>query len=83
MTADLISVAESLLAEYVVPYWPWILIGLISLIVLRSIVRRAMGLVWILVALGAFSGVGLTGVMTWIADRGWADWWPFHGLGLT
>lgn len=83
MTPDLISAAETLLADYVMPYWPWILIGLVGLIVLRSIIRRAMGLIWILVALGAFSGVGLTGVMTWFADRGWVDWWPLHGLGLS
>ena len=83
MTSDLTSVTAALLADYVVPYWPWILLGLIGLIVLRSFIRRAMGLIWILVALGAFSGVGLTGVMTWAGDRGWVDWWPLQGLGLT
>lgn len=74
---------SALFSEYVIPYWPWILAVGAGLIVLRSIISRAAGLLSIVVAIAVFSGVGVSGLITWVSDRGWLDWWPLEGFGIS
>lgn len=71
-----------LFSEYVLPYWPWILAVIAGAMVLRAIIGRAAGLISIVVMVVVFSGVGVSGIITWFADRGWLDWWPLEGFGI-
>lgn len=65
--------------EYLLPYWPWIALLVIGAIVLRVIVRRAMPCLVLAVVLVLFSGVGFSGLVTWLRDRGIIDpgWLPW------
>lgn len=65
--------------EYIFPYWPWIVLIIIGAIVLRVIIRRAAPCIVVIGALIVFSGVGISGILTWLRDRGIADieWIPW------
>lgn len=71
-----------LFSVYVLPYWPWILAAIAGAMVLRAIIGRAAGLISIVVTIAVFSGVGVSGLLTWISDRGWLDSWPLEGFGI-
>lgn len=65
--------------EYILPYWPWILLVIIGSFVIRVIVRRAAPCLVIVAAIAVFSGMGMTGILTWFRDRGFIDgnWIPW------
>lgn len=65
--------------EFILPYWPWIILVIIGAIVIRVIIRRAAPCLVIVAAIAVFSSVGMTGILTWFRDRGFIDgtWIPW------
>lgn len=72
--------AGSLFAEYVLPYWPWILGIVLGAMVIRFVMRRILSKVWALAGAALLGGGTIGGLGTWVSDRGanlgssWLPW---------